>query len=103
MVPHRTACLNYLFLQPMNGTEQKIIKIAILDLYEGFPNQGMRCIQEIVAQWAASNDISFTYHTYNVRQDLTVPDISYDIYISSGGPGSPLESEGTAFPQMLHS
>ena len=84
----------------MNGTEQKIIKIAILDLYEGFPNQGMRCIQEIVAQWAASNDISLTYHTYNVRQDLTVPDISYDIYISSGGPGSPLESEGTPWDNL---
>ena len=78
----------------MNFTERAPIRIAVLDLYEGFPNQGMRCIQEIVEQWAEKNKRLFTYHIYNVRQDLVVPDESYDIYISSGGPGSPLESEG---------
>ena len=25
---------------------------------------------------------------------LELPDLSYDVFISSGGPGSPLESEG---------
>lgn len=78
----------------MNWTEKRHIRIAVLDLYEGFPNQGMRCIQEIVQQWAAVNGHSFTYHTFDVRQHLALPDTSYDIYISSGGPGSPLESEG---------
>lgn len=78
----------------MNFTEKANIRIAVLDLYEGFPNQGMRCIQEIVEQWAEKNQFSFTYHVYNVRQDLVVPDETYDVYISSGGPGSPLESEG---------
>jgi homoserine O-succinyltransferase len=84
----------------MNWTDKKLIKIAVLDLYEGFPNQGMRCIQEIVEQWASSNQITYTYHTYNVRQDLVVPDTSYDIYISSGGPGSPLESEGEPWDNL---
>lgn len=78
-----------------------MIKIAVLDLYEGFPNQGMRCIQEIVKHWAQTNQISFTYHTYNVRQDLVVPDLSYDIYISSGGPGSPLETEGEPWDNLF--
>ncbi|MCX6206960.1 MAG: GMP synthase [Bacteroidetes bacterium] len=84
----------------MNWTENKLIKIAVLDLYEGFPNQGMRCIQEIVEHWAETNNISFTYHTYNVRQDLVVPDLSYDIYISSGGPGSPIETEGEPWDNL---
>jgi GMP synthase-like glutamine amidotransferase len=84
----------------MNWIENKSVKIAVLDLYEGFPNQGMRCIQEIVEKWANTNQISYTYHTYNVRQDLVVPDISYDIYISSGGPGSPLESEGEPWDNL---
>lgn len=84
----------------MNWTENKLIKIAVLDLYEGFPNQGMRCIQEIVENWAQTNQISFTYHTYNVRQDLVVPDLSYDIYISSGGPGSPIETEGEPWDNL---
>jgi len=84
----------------MKGTEKKIIKIAVLDLYEGFPNQGMRCIQEIVEQWASINHHSITYRTYNVRQDLVVPDNSYDIYISSGGPGSPITSEGEPWDNL---
>ena len=84
----------------MNWTENKLIKIAVLDLYEGFPNQGMRCIQEIVEHWAETNNISFTYHTYNVRQDLVVPDLSYDIYISSGGPGSPIETEAEPWDDL---
>jgi GMP synthase-like glutamine amidotransferase len=84
----------------MNWTDNKLIKIAVLDLYEGFPNQGMRCIQEIVEKWANSNQHSFIYHTYNVRQDLIVPDTTYDIYISSGGPGSPLESEGEPWDNL---
>jgi GMP synthase-like glutamine amidotransferase len=84
----------------MNWTDKKLIKIAVLDLYEGFPNQGMRCIQEIVEHWASSNQITYTYHTYNVRQDLLVPDTSYDMYISSGGPGSPLESEGEPWDNL---
>ena len=84
----------------MNWTEKKLIKIAVLDLYEGFPNQGMRCIQEIVAHWAETNHISFTYHTYNVRQELVVPDLSYDLYISSGGPGSPLETAGEPWDNL---
>jgi GMP synthase-like glutamine amidotransferase len=77
-----------------------MIKIAVLDLYDGFPNQGMRCIQEIVERWAETNNISFTYHVYNVRQDLVVPDTSYDLYISSGGPGSPLETEGEPWDNL---
>ncbi len=32
---------------------------------------------------------------FEVRQNLELPDLSFDIYISSGGPGSPLDSEGT--------
>jgi GMP synthase-like glutamine amidotransferase len=84
----------------MNWIENKTVKIAVLDLYEGFPNQGMRCIQEIVSKWANTNQITYTYQVYNVRQDLVIPDTSYDIYISSGGPGSPLESEGTPWDNL---
>ncbi len=84
----------------MNWTDKKLIKIAVLDLYEGFPNQGMRCIQEIVEKWASSNNLAYLYDVYNVRQDLVVPDTTYDIYISSGGPGSPLESEGETWDNL---
>lgn len=76
----------------MGWTEKKNIRVAILDLYEGQANQGMRCIREILAQWGEANQVSITCDEFDVRLKLAVPDTSYDMYISSGGPGSPLES-----------
>jgi homoserine O-succinyltransferase/O-acetyltransferase len=72
-----------------------MVKVAILDLYEGHANQGMRCIREILNQWADANQLDMEYEEFDVRQKIAVPDDSYDIYISSGGPGSPLDSTGT--------
>jgi homoserine O-succinyltransferase len=74
------------------GTE---IKVAILDLYEGAANQGMRCIKEIIEEWADIHSYKLSYSTFDVRLKIEIPTIDFDIYISSGGPGSPLESKGT--------
>ncbi len=71
------------------------IRVAILDLYEGVENQGMRCIREILNQYAEYNHVELEWDEYEVRINKQVPDLGYDIYISSGGPGSPLESEGS--------
>ena len=85
----------------MNLEEKKSIKVAILDLYEGVPNQGMRCIREILHQYADANHLNLQCDEFEVRQKLEVPDVSvYDIYISSGGPGSPLDSEGTEWEEQ---
>lgn len=67
-----------------------ILRLAILDLYNGIPNQGMRCIREIVEQFSGSVE----YDVFDVRAAHRVPDLSYDIYISSGGPGDPREGDG---------
>jgi GMP synthase-like glutamine amidotransferase len=79
----------------MNWPDKKTIRIAILDLYEGHANQGMRCIREILNQFADYNNLDVEWDEFEVRLKNEVPDTSYDIYISSGGPGSPLESEGS--------
>lgn len=71
------------------------IRIAILDLYEGQPNQGMRCLRELIQQWGSEHNYEVTLDEFEVRQELALPGVDYDIYISSGGPGSPLESEGS--------
>ena len=84
----------------MNWTENKTIRIAILDLYEGVANQGMRCIREILNQFGESNNIALTWDEFEVRLEKNVPDLSYDIYISSGGPGSPLETEGSDWEKV---
>ncbi len=73
----------------------KQLRVAILDLNNGLPNQGMRCIREILQKWGAANDCNVHYDEFDVRQKLEVPGLDYDAYISSGGPGSPLESEGS--------
>jgi len=70
------------------------VRIAILDLYEGAENQGMRCIREIIHHWGKMHHHNVELHEFDVRQKCALPDLSYDIYVSSGGPGSPLESEG---------
>lgn len=68
------------------------IKIAILDLYEGYANEGMRCIREILNQFGEANNLDLDWDEFDVRRNNEVPDMSYDFFISSGGPGDPLES-----------
>lgn len=76
----------------MSWTEKRAVKVAILDLYEGKPNQGMRCIRTILHDWATANDLDLQSDEFDVRLKNELPDYSYDIYISSGGPGDPLIS-----------
>lgn len=79
----------------MHTEKSQLIRIAILDLYEGVPNQGMRCLHEILELFAQSEGVSLYHETFDVRLQKEIPDMSFDIFISSGGPGSPLESEGS--------
>jgi homoserine O-succinyltransferase len=74
---------------------KKSLRVAILDLYEGAANQGMRCIREILNQFGEANDLDLDWDEFDVRLKQEVPGMDYDVYISSGGPGSPLESEGS--------
>lgn len=78
----------------MNFNEKHTVRIAILDLYEGHENQGMRGIREILSHFAEENHLNLVSQEFDVRLRHEIPDTSFDIYISSGGPGSPLESEG---------
>ena len=78
---------------------KKKIKIAILDLYEGAPNEGMRCIRQILKQYATEKNIELVSREFDVRLKKEVPDTSYDIYISTGGPGSPLGEEDDEWEQ----
>ena len=67
----------------------KKVKIAILDLYEGVANEGMRCIRQILKQYAEQKNVQLVSHEFDVRLKKEIPDLSYDVYISTGGPGSP--------------
>lgn len=73
-------------------TDKRLVRIAILDLYEGRANEGMRCIRQIIRDWSKRTDIEVQKDEFDVRLKNQLPDTSYDIYISSGGPGDPLAS-----------
>lgn len=79
----------------MKWNDKQKVRIAILDLNEGHVNQGMRCIREIVSLWGEENSFEIITEEFEVRLKSEVPGTDYDIYISSGGPGSPLDSEGS--------
>lgn len=72
----------------MNASQKK--RLAILDMYDGFPNQGMRCIKAIVDSFSESID----WELFDVRGKAEVPELDFDIYISTGGPGNPLDGDG---------
>lgn len=78
----------------MNFNEKQSIRIAILDLYEGHENQGMRGLRGIIKNFGEQNNVHIESAEFDVRLKNEVPDTSFDIYFSSGGPGSPTDSKG---------
>ncbi len=76
--------------------QKQKVKMAILDMNNDVPNQGLRCIADIARSF--NEDIDFKI--YNVRGNNEFPDLSYDIYISSGGPGSPLDDGAWREPYL---
>lgn len=73
------------------------MNIAILDMYNGRANEGMRCIKMLCGQFLTQDGIEGHYDIFDVRQKNEIPNIEkYDIFISTGGPGNPLP-EGHAW------
>jgi len=63
-------------------------RLAILDMNNNVPNQGLRCIRDIASQF----DNELDWKIFDVRGKNEIPDFSsFDIFISSGGPDSPLQ------------
>ena len=77
-----------------------MLRVAILDLYNGQQNQGMRCLREILHAWSKQYQQPIQLDEFDIRVKNEAPDDSYDIYISSGGPGDPLESEGSDWEKV---
>ena len=58
-----------------------------MDMYDGGPGQGKRAIREILERYPGVIE----YEWFNVRDKAEVPDLNFDLYIGSGGPGSPFD------------
>ncbi len=66
-----------------------MMKVAVLDMYNDTRNLGIKHILKIINRF---EELEVT--VYNVRGKCEIPSLDYDIYIHSGGPGSPLEGDG---------
>jgi homoserine O-succinyltransferase len=81
----------------------KQLKLAILDMYDGVPNEGMRCIRQLIQEF--SDEIGgCEVATFDVRGKQEVPAAEdYDIFLSTGGPGDPLDTGtwGTAYFALI--
>lgn len=79
-----------------------MFRIAILDMNAGVQNEGMRCIRKIIENFSNSSAVTADYQIFDVRQKNEIPDLSFDAYISSGGPGIPFP-EGKTWERGFYS
>jgi homoserine O-succinyltransferase len=77
------------------------IKIAIIDMYDDTVNMGMICILGILKDWSQQRNILIEYEIFPLRNKCKIPDNSFDIYLSTGGPGSPIDSEGSTWDNLF--
>lgn len=78
-------------------------RIGVLDLNNGAPNEGMRCIKYLVEEFFMRKELETDYEVFDVRRGDVLPRYDeFDAYISSGGPGSPL-LEGTDWEKRFFS
>ena len=76
------------------------ITIAVLDLYNGQPNQGIRAIREMLERCNGQRGgPRLVFDVFETRLKDDLPGLDYDVYISSGGPGSPYDGEGLVWEQ----
>ena len=80
---------------------QPPVRLAILDMNNNVENMGIASIKRIADRFAIID-----YDVFDVRYKGEVPGMDYDLYISSGGPGDPLEGDGiwdTAYFDLMDS
>lgn len=67
-----------------------MLRVALLDMYNGEKNRGIPMLKSILAKYSGALE----FDHFDVRAHCEIPDLSYNIYIFSGGPGDPLETGG---------
>ncbi|MFN0035827.1 MAG: type 1 glutamine amidotransferase [Saprospiraceae bacterium] len=67
-----------------------MLRAALLDMYNGEQNRGIPMLKSILGRYAEA----LQFDHFDVRAKCEIPDLSYQIYLFSGGPGDPLESGG---------
>ncbi|NNE35427.1 MAG: GMP synthase [Rhodothermales bacterium] len=74
------------------------IRIAVLDLNNGEKNLGLGAIKGILSRFSGKfQNTQFECSVFDVRGKGEIPGVDFDIFVSSGGPGSPFDGEGKAW------
>ena len=79
----------------------KTVKVAIIDMNQGVANQGVRGILEILKQYGSKHQIDFATDIFDIRLTSQAPELDYQLYISTGGPGSPFDGDGQLWEQSF--
>lgn len=80
------------------------VRVAVIDLYNNEETQAITSIANILNEAGSYyKNIPVDYKIFDTRYSGAAPDLSYDIYISSGGPGSPWDGEGSAWESKYFS
>lgn len=79
----------------------KPIRIAILDMYDGAANIGLRCLHNIIKDWGNQHELKIETIVFNTRGACEIPDDQFDLYLATGGPGSPLDSINEKWDQQF--
>ncbi len=72
---------------------QTPVRVAVIDMYNRTANRGLGNIINLLEK--TSTHWPLEYRVFETRYLADVPDLSYDIFISSGGPGDPFDGQGT--------
>ena len=80
---------------------KKQIKVAVIDMNNGQPNLGISAILEILSDYGKDKELEISTAVFDLRNKLEIPDQNHHIYISSGGPGSPADSEGEEWEKLF--
>lgn len=74
------------------------VRVALLDLYNGIENRGTAALRaHLAAVDGRYGGRPVTVDVLDVRRDAPRPGLDHDVYISTGGPGSPFDGEGTSW------
>ncbi len=73
---------------------QRKIRVAILGVFgtKAIPTRAYVVCVEILQQYGDQRGLDMMTEEFEVRQENRLPGLDFDVYISSGGPGDPLET-----------
>jgi GMP synthase-like glutamine amidotransferase len=82
--------------------QQRTLRVCLVDMNDGHANQAMRCLRGIVARFfdriaVYAPDVACSIEEISPRNTLLPVPRDCDLYLSSGGPGSPFDGDGTAW------